>query len=248
MTRGADRNAPASGLTQDQIDKLLTSPFVQQTPQVTIDLTGSTPFQTNDFFDVTFTDGPADVSLTKLTIDLSPANAFFDPTDAPPGNAGSGLGTSGLVGINASDLSFSGLIDGSQLLTVDIAPGAFTKGDHLAFGSDIDLFSAIDFFGATPAELVGIKFGFEFDIGLSLSTELDADLVTSSIDVTTINNFVGSPAPFGPQVPANQLPPGSSQPIASHPFAYNFGGQVPTPPTIWMLLFAAGVYRCRRNT
>lgn len=243
MTAGASRNAPASGLTQDQIDQIRASAFTQPVPQVTVDLRGSTPFQTNNFFDISFDSGPSGVSLTGFTIDLAPADAFFDPTDAPPGAAGSGLGTSNLNGISPGDLSFSGLVDGSQFMEVSIDAGAFTPGDSFAFGSDIDLFSAIDAFGATPGELVGIKFGFEFDIGLFLETVLDSDLVTSSIDVTHINQFFGDPIPFGPQVRAGQLPPGSTHPIESEPVPIQAVQSVPAPGTLWLL--ATGLAGCR---
>ena len=241
MTRGSDRNAPASGLTQDQIDQIRASTFTQDAPEVTVDLRGSTPFQTNNFFDISFDQGPAGVSLTKFTIDLAPANAFFDPTNSPPGSAGSGLATSGLSGISLGDLSFSGLTDGSQSLVVDIAAGAFTAGDSFAFGSDIDLFSAIDSFGATPGELVGIKFGFEFDIGLSLETLLDSDLVTGSLDVAGINSFFGVPAQFGPQVPQGQLPPGSTAPVVGTPLNNNLLNTIPEPGVICMVLLGLGI-------
>ncbi len=243
LTAGSARNAPAMQLTQMQIDKLRTSTFTQNTPEVTVDLRGSTPFQTNNFFDVSFDNGPTGISLTKFTIDLSPANAFFDPTDSPPGVSGSGLATSGLNGIGLGDITFSGLTDGSQNLTVNFTPSTFTVGDSFAFGSDIDLFSAIDFFGATPTELVGIKFGFEFDIGLALETVLDSDLVTGSLDVTDINAFFGNPIPFGPQVAPGQLPPGSTLPVASTPININ---TVPEPAMVWMLISGFGMLFIRR--
>jgi len=246
LTAGSSRNAPASQLTQLQIDELRSSLFVQSSPEVTVDLRGSTPFQTNNFFDVSYDDGPVGVSLTKFTIDLSPANAFFDPTNSPPGLSGSGLATSGLNGITLADLTFSGLTDGSQNLTVDFAPGTFTVGDSFAFGSDIDLLSAIDAFGATPGELIGIKFGFEFDIGFALETALDSDLVTGSLDVTGINTFFGNPIPFGPQVAPGQLPPGSTLPVVGVPIPTPGTAPVPEPATILMLLSGLGMLFIRR--
>lgn len=158
---------------------------------------------------------------------------FFDTTNDAPGNSGSGLRTSGFTGVSLADMVFNGMTNGSQSMSIDIAPGKFTVGDSFAFGSDIDLFSAIDRYGATPSELVGIKFGFEFDIGLSLETVLDSDLVTGSLDPSQLNSFFGSPISFGPQVSAGQLPPGSTNLVAGTPVLTS----VPTPGTLTLFVF-----------
>ncbi|MBO7921691.1 zinc-dependent metalloprotease family protein [Alteromonas sp. K632G] len=233
LTTGSNRDAPADQLTQAQIDQIRASRFTNDAPEVTVDLRGSTPFNTDDFFDISFDTGPAGISLTKFTIDLAPANAFFDTTNDAPGNSGSGLRTSGFTGVSLADMVFNGMTNGSQSMSIDIAPGKFTVGDSFAFGSDIDLFSAIDRYGATPSELVGIKFGFEFDIGLSLETVLDSDLVTGSLDPSQLNSFFGSPISFGPQVSAGQLPPGSTNLVAGTPVLTS----VPTPGTLTLFVF-----------
>lgn len=234
MTRGSNRNAPADGVTQEQIDQIRASQFVFGVPEVTVDMRGSTPFSTNDFFDIRFTDGPSNVSLTKVSVDLSPVNAFFDINNNSPGNSSSPLSFGVLSGLSSSDLTVSDLVDGGQLLTIDIAKGAMTPGDRIAFGTDVDLFSRIDLFGATPTELVGALFNFEFDIGLSISTMLDDDLVTSSLSIEEIGTFFGDPAPFGPQVPAGQVP--QTGPIdRSDPIPMN---PIPLPAGLWLLLSA----------
>ena len=207
MTRGSLRTPPASGLTADQITQIRASQFVQEAPKVTVDLRGSTPFDTSDFFRVSFDAGPTEISLRRLTIDLAPAGAFFDPTSASPGNSGSPFRTSSLSGVASSDITVNGSTDGSQLMSLNFKQGAFTKGDSFSFGNDIDLFSAIDFFGATPDELIGILFTFEFDFGLVTETSLDSALVVDSTNVTRLLPTGANPVPVGPQVPTGQLPP-----------------------------------------
>ena len=218
LTAGSARTVPSgvgqitpdgadlSMLTAAQITQIRSSPFTQMAPTVSVDTRGSTPFNTNDFFAVLFADGPTGVSLTKLTLNIAPVGAFFDSTNDPPGSAGSPLQFSGLSGISLSDITVSGGSNGGTSLTFDFAPGTFVKGDGFNFGIDIDLSSAIDAFGATPAQLVGMTFDFVFDVGYAVQSELDADLITDSQSVTAILNTL-SGSVFGPQVNPGDLPP-----------------------------------------
>lgn len=50
LTTGSNRDAPADQLTQAQIDQIRASRFTNDAPEVTVDLRGSTPFNTDDFF------------------------------------------------------------------------------------------------------------------------------------------------------------------------------------------------------
>lgn len=212
LTRGSVRDVPGgighitpdgddlSQLTQDQIDELRTSPFLNTVPEVLVDTNGSTPFNVDDFFLVDFSDGPAGVSLTSLTMDLSPVDAFLDPTnDAAvytfPGGNGTpfAVDPGSLVGVNAGDITPSGDTDGSQLLTLDFTPGSFTVGDSFRFGIDVDLFDAIDLYGATPDELIGTVFSFEFEDGVGSEAEIADDLIASSIKPSNLLSFTGTP-------------------------------------------------------
>jgi hypothetical protein len=218
MTRGSDRSVPSgvgditpdganlSQLTTDQIDEIRTSPFVVPVPEVTVDTNGSTPFDTDNFFDVDFTAGTGapGVSLLSLTMDLTPVDAFFDPTnDAPvfvfPGGDGSPFMTSGLVGLAAGDISIVDGDDGDQMMTINFTPGAFTAGDSFNFGIDIDLLTAVDLFGATPEELIGTIFTYEFSDGFGNQAEIESDLIASSIEPMAILPFSGQPS-GGPQI------------------------------------------------
>jgi hypothetical protein len=114
-------------------------------PEVTVDMIGATPFQSSNFFDVKFLGTSAtDLGLSALTIDLRPANAFFDVTNSAPGVAGSPFSFGNLNGIMSSDISTTGLTDGSSILKMNFANDSFTSGDSLSFGMDMDLFSNID--------------------------------------------------------------------------------------------------------
>lgn len=246
METGSTRSVPASGLTQAQINTMRASQFAQEAPKVTVDLRGATPFDSTDFFDVKFDSGPSGISLTKLTVDLSPVNAFFDVTNASPGNSSSAFGFGSLSGLSNSDISVNGLVDGATSISLSFAAGTFTVGDGISFGNDIDLFSAIDQFGATPQELVGAKFGFEFDIGFSLETALDADLITSSLEVSQFGTVFGTPTPFGPQVPPGQV--AAIGTVDPDPVPGTFGtvAPVPLPASFVMLLAAFGFLACNR--
>ncbi len=173
-----------SQLTAAQITELRSSPFLGTVAEVLVDTNGSTPFSTDDFFLVDFASGPLGMSLSSLTMDLSPVNAFLDPTASPPGSIGTPflLNSSSMVGVTSGDISVSGDTDGSQLLTLDFAPGSFTEGDAFRFGIDADLFTNVDGYGATPEELMGTLFTFEFDTGLLSEAEIEADLIASSIE------------------------------------------------------------------
>ena len=63
------------------------------------------------------------------------------------------------------------------------------------------LFSNIDFFGATPSELVGSVFSFVFSDGFASDSALDADLTASSSLPTNLPGFVGDPPAGGPVLP-----------------------------------------------
>ena len=207
VTRGSDRDVPGgighitpdgdnlSQLTDAQITELRTSPFLNTVPEVLVDTNGSTPYSNNDFFLVDFSSGPAGMSLTSLTMDLSPVNAFLDPSNVTPGIDGSpfAVDSGSLVGLNAADITPSGDTDGSQLLTLDFDADSFTVGDSFRFGIDVDLFTAIDSFGATPEELVGTVFSFEFEDGLGSESEIAEDLIASSIKPTNFLSFAGNP-------------------------------------------------------
>jgi len=188
-------------LTMDQIDEIRdNSPFIDMAPVVTVDTFGSTPFQTDDFFEVAFNMGPVDTYLESLTLDLTPVNAFFDATNDPPGLGGSGFQTSNLSGIAAGEISTASdaALNGQQQLTIDFDPMAFMVGDSFSFGIDVDLFSNIDGFGAEPTQLIGATYSFQFSNGFSTMVAMDASLVASS---TT--NVTGIMQPTGmPMIPA----------------------------------------------
>lgn len=213
--------AGLSLLTQLQIDRIRTSPLVQAAPKITIDTRGSTPFDRNDFFRVSYDEGPSDIGLASLSVDLSPAGAFFDTGNASPGNSGSPFGFSNFVGLSPGDITMLGGTDGSSKVTLQFAKGSFTLHDSFAFSSDIDLFSAIDAFGATPQQLIGIKFDFVFEVGYAVQSELDADLVTDSTAVTQVLDMVVPPdVSFGPQLAPGDLPPlGTLDPADPEPVA-----------------------------
>ena len=196
MTAGEDRDAPGdishitpdgddlSQLTASQITQVRASPFLGTVAEVLVDTNGSTPYNTDDFFLVEFASGPLGMSLTSLTMDLSPVAAFLDPTVTDPGAVGTpfAVNAASMVGVNAADITVSGDADGSQLLTLDFAADTFTEGDSFRFGIDVDLFTNIDGYGATPEELMGTLFTFEFDTGLLSEAEIEADLIASSIE------------------------------------------------------------------
>ena len=195
MTAGTSRDVPGdishitpdgdnlSQLTAAQITQLRSSPFLGTVAEVLVDTNGSTPYSTDDFFLVDFASGPLGMSLSSLTMDLSPVNAFLDPTAADPGAVGTpfALNAASMSGVTAGDLTISGDTDGSQLLTIDFAAGSFTEGDSFRFGIDADLYTNIDGYGATPEELMGTLFTFEFDSGLLSEAEIEDDLIASSI-------------------------------------------------------------------
>lgn len=207
MTTGSSRTVPGSVndispdglcldvLTAEQITEALTSIFLIGIPEVLVDTYGSTPWSTADFFQVSFPSGPDGVSLQSISLDLEPVNAFFDPTDNPPGRSGSPFRTSNLVGISAGDISVSGLLDGAQRGTLTFGAGTFGVGDSFAFGVDCDLYANIDGFGATPEELEGMLFSFTFDNGFTTTVDLK-DYVARSIPVaTTLSEPVGVVVP-----------------------------------------------------
>ncbi|WP_161564976.1 reprolysin-like metallopeptidase [Okeania hirsuta] len=224
MTRGADRTVPdglanifpegadLSQLTPEQITQIRSSPLLNQASQVIVDTNGSTPIDSDDFFLVEFQDGPAGVFLESLTLDLAPTNTFFDTIDnAPfsvfPGGDGSPFMVSNLNGINSAEIMLMGgndSLDGTQELTLNFTPNSFTVGDSFRFGVDIDLFSSIDQFGATPEDLIGSLFSFTFSDGFGSQAEIENDLIANSIVPMNILTFNGQPM-GGPQIPPGTI-------------------------------------------
>lgn len=196
-----------SQLTASQKTQLLASPFLAPAPDIMIDTRGSTPFSTNDFFLVKFQPGTggSTIFLKSLTLDLTPVNAFFDSTNSPPGSSGSpfSISPADLVGLSASDITLvdgNSALNGQQKMKLTFADNAFKAGDSFRFGVDVDLFSNIDGFGATPTELVGSQFSFEFSDGFAVKSALDASLTASSTLPIDIPTFIGDPS-GGPYVP-----------------------------------------------
>ena len=252
MTTGSNRTIPSAlgdvapnggkldELNATQISQVLLSPFVKTTPKVTVDINGSTPFQTNDFFSVSFDNSSPNVFLQSMTIDLSPIAAsfhptggFFDPTDNPPGFAGSPFLTSNLFGLAASDISIVGGQDGSQKLTLNFLPGTFAKGDRFKFGIDIDLFSCVDCFGVVPADLAGSLFTFKFSDGFGSMAAMSG--TRFSADSTRVENLdLGSGVTPASQPPTGFEPPPMDQRVLG-PIDV-----VPEPGVAFVLLIGLG--------
>lgn len=261
MTSGSTRQVPGgvgditpdganlSRLTANQITQILSSPFLAPVPDVLVDTRGSTPFDSNDFFLVQFNTGPSNVFLRSLTVDLSPVNAFFDTTNTSPGNSSSpfAISTADLNGITASDITLVGgsaALNGSQTLTLQFADNSFKAGDSFRFGLDIDLFGNIDFFGATPNQLVGSIFSFVFSDGFASDSALAADLTASSSLPTTIPGFVGDPPAGGPVLPQGTVTD-DPDPIITSPAV----ASVPAPLPVFGALSAFHYARkLRRRT
>jgi hypothetical protein len=218
MTAGSSRSIPGGigdiapnganldQLTADQVTKMRASPFVKDVPKVKVDINGSTPFDTNNFFKVTFNTGSANVFMKSMSIDLIPVNAFFDPTNNPPGLDGSPFATSSLVGLAPGDISVSGNTDGSQLLTLNFVSGTFAVGDSFSFGIDIDLLNCIDCFGAQPSELAGALFSFLFTDGFGSTAAMSGtSFLADSQDPVSVF--------FDPSITTPPTPPGFVPPI-----------------------------------
>jgi hypothetical protein len=255
MTAGSSRLIPGgvgditpdgatlSQLTASQKTKLLASPFLAPVPDVLIDTRGSTPFDSNDFFLVKFNSGGAsNVFLKSLKVDLTPVNAFFDSTNISPGNSSSPLAISAadLIGLSASDITLAGgnaALNGQQSMTLTFADNAFKAGDSFRFGVDIDLFSGIDNFGATPSELIGSLFSFVFSDGFAVQSALDADLTASSTLPNGLPTFVGDPSG------GVNVSPGT---ITDDPDPVPTNGLVPTPAPL-PVLGVLSALRCART-
>jgi hypothetical protein len=152
-------------------------------PEVTVDMVGATPFDSDDFFDVKFLAGAAtDLGLKSLTIDLTPANAFFDVTDSAPGTSGSPFRFGSLNGVSQVDIAVTGLTDGSSILKMNFAEDSFLAGDSISFGMDMDLFSNIDGFGATADELRSSLVTLIFENGYSVAGDLSTLIFSSLFD------------------------------------------------------------------
>jgi hypothetical protein len=224
MAEGIIRSIPTGvgdiapdGLQLDHFDPIL--------PEVTVDTVGATPFQSSDFFDVKFLAGAAaDLGLSSLTIDLTPANAFFDVTNAPPGFSGSPFSFGILDGISAADITITGLTDGGSILKMDFAADSFTSGDAIAFGLDMDLFSNIDGFGATADELRSSLVTLAFENGYSVAGDLST-LIFSSV--------------FDPNRYVDVITSRRGDPLVA---------TVPAPPTIWLLGLGLAILRAFRGS
>ena len=255
MTTGSSRLIPGgvgditpsganlSQLTASQQTKLLASPLLAPVPNILIDTRGSTPFDSNDFFLVKFNSGGAsNVFLKSLKVDLTPVNAFFDSTNTSPGNSSSpfALSATDLNGISASDITLVGgnaALNGQSSMTLTFADNTFKAGDSFRFGVDIDLFSGIDFFGATPSQLVGSLFSFVFSDGFAVQSSLADDLTASSTLPTGLPTFAGDP--FG----GPDLPPGT---IIDDPDPVPANASVPAPAPL-PLLGVLSALRCART-
>jgi len=255
LTAGSSRQIPGgvgditpdganlSQLTASQKTKLLASPFLAPVPDILIDTRGSTPFDSNDFFLVKFNSGGAsNVFLKSLKVDLTPVNAFFDSTNTSPGTSSSpfALSAADLMGLSASDITLVGgnaSLNGQSSMTLTFADNAFKAGDSFRFGVDIDLFSAIDNFGATPSELIGSLFSFVFSDGFAVQSALDADLTASSTLPNGLPTFVGDP--FG----GPNVPPGT---ITDDPDPVPTNGPVPAPAPL-PILGVLSALRCART-
>jgi hypothetical protein len=224
MTAGSNRSIPGglgditpdganlSQLTSDQQTELRGSPFMKDASRVIVDIKGSTPFDSDDFFNIRFGNAPSGVFLESLQIDLNPVNAFLDPTSSPPGIGPSPFMTSNLAGLDPSEISVLGNTDGSQVLTLEFADNAFMVGDSFSFGTDIDLFSAIDSFGATPEELAGSLFTFRFSDGFGSTAAMSGTtFLADSTDVVNLASLTFDPSllatPVGFQPPVGHLGP-----------------------------------------
>ncbi len=238
LTAGSSRSIPGGigdiapdganldQLTASQISQIRSSPLVKQIPKLVVDTTGSTPFDTNNFFRVSFQSGSSSAYLHRLTLDLTPVHAFFDPTNSPPGFAGSPFATGNLNGLTAGDIAVSGNTDGSRLLTLTFADNAFMVSDSFQFGIDVDLDSCVDCFGATPSELKGSLFTFYFDDGFGSMAALGSDIADVADSSQPSAQIVGFQAiAGGPPIPRGTLDP--QDPVAA--------GTVPEPTSLLLL-------------
>ena len=204
MASGSIRSIPTGtgdvapdGLQLDRLNAIV--------PEVTVDMIGATPFESSDFFDVKYLSGAAtDLGLSSLTINLAPANAFFDITNADPGRSGSPFAYGRLSGVTARDIAISGLTDGSSLLRMDFATDSFTAGDALSFGLDMDLFSNIDGFGATADELRASEVTLTFENGYSVAGDLSTLILSSQFDPNRNLDIITSRR--GDPIAANVVP------------------------------------------
>jgi hypothetical protein len=122
-------------------------------------------------------------------------------------------------------------------MTLTFADNAFKSGDRFRFGVDIDLFSGIDNFGATPSELIGSLFSFVFSDGFAVQSALDADLTASSTLPNGLPTFVGDPF-----CGAN-VPPGTT---TDDPDPVPTNGPVPAPGPL-PILGVLSALRCART-
>ncbi|MEB3341645.1 PEP-CTERM sorting domain-containing protein [Okeania sp.] len=121
---------------------------------------GSNAARRDNFFRVIFEEGPENVYIDQLILDLSAdPDASFNfsrPRRAPQ------------VGNNSdvTDAEFSYSLDGQQLLTLDFADGAFTTGETLMFGMNTNNVGPGFFDPGGDFGLAGVT----FDVTLSNGT------------------------------------------------------------------------------
>lgn len=191
----------ASGLSDIAPDGKQLDRFNPILPAASVDTIGSTPFGTGDFFKIKYGCGaPNDVFLNRVAINLAPVNAFVDSTNAPPGLSGSPLVFSNFNGLARADITATGFNNGSQFMQLAFAAGSFATCEGVSFGVDIDLFSNVDGFGATPAELNGAQVTFDFSNGYSITSALDAFIAQTTFDpfayIDKASNILADPDPI----------------------------------------------------
>lgn len=95
----------------------------------------------NDFFQVSFTNGPSNLFIEQLTLDLSPdSDAFFDFGGGffSPGGFGFPPALSNNSDIVGADIDNTVLSADLKTLTTTFVGGAFGVGETLEFGVDTD--------------------------------------------------------------------------------------------------------------
>lgn len=232
-------------LTAAQVTELRSSPFMKTVPHVQVDINGSTPFDTNNFFKVSYLSGDTSTYLKSLTIDLSLVNAFFDSTDTPPGTSSSMFATSNFVdgastGFNSGDvIALSDAVtNGQSALTLNFTNDKFKVGNSFGFGNDIDLFSCIDCFGATPAELAGALFSFVFSDGFGSTAAMSGtSFIADSTDIVDLNSVTFDSSLMAP--PSGFQDPGQG--------TLNHIDPVPEPGSLYLMLIGLSAFGWSRG-
>jgi hypothetical protein len=188
-------------VSTDGVTGLDRLPPAADAPAAQVNTLGDTPVQNDSFFNFVFNNSKPGVSLTSLILDIGPIGqsfvppgGFFDPTTLPPGagpfpltfNTNASGGFTNCAGLTPGDITAVGDVDGGQVLTLGFTPGTVTQGCEFSFSIDIDLFSNIDGFGATPAELQGSIFNFTFSNGYDIAAALADNVASTIFDPTKI--------------------------------------------------------------